>query len=327
MHAITISQHGNPDVLQITTLPRPHPGPDDVLIKVAAIGVNRADILQRRGLYPPPPGASPLMGLEVAGTVVEVGQNVRRPVVGENVCALLSGGGYAEYCVAPAGQCLPIPKGLTMEEAAALPESLFTVWINLFERGQLKPGESVLVQGGSSGIGVVAIQLASAFGCTVYTTAGNPEKCLACEALGATRAINYKTEDFVEVITDVTNGRGVDVILDIVGGDYVAREVTILAEDGRLSFVGTMGGNLASFNIRDVLSRRLTLMGSTLRPRSVAFKAGIARALEEHVWPLIEDGKIKPVIYKVFPFQDVAQAHRLIESSEHIGKVVLTTIS
>lgn len=324
MRAITVSEAGDADVLQVTTLPRPQPGADEVLIKVEAAGINRADIFQRRGIYPPPPDASPIIGMEVAGTVVAVGENVRYPKVGEQVCALVAGGGYAQYCVAFAQLCLPVPKGLTIIEAAVLPEAFFTVWINVFERGHLKPGESVLIQGGSSGIGVVAIQLAKALGSTVYATAGSAEKCTACEKLGAKKAINYKTEDFVAVIKQITNNRGVDVILDIVGGDYVDREISILAEDGRLTIIGTMGGKEVTFNIRDVISRRLTLTGSSLRLGSTADKARVAPILKEKVWPLLEEGKIKTVIYKSFPFEDVADAHRLMESSEHIGKIVLT---
>jgi NADPH2:quinone reductase len=323
MKAIEISQPGGPDVLQISTLPVPSPGPGEVLIKVAAAGVNRPDVLQRKGLYPPPPGAPNIPGLEVAGTVVGLGLDVHEIPMHTNVAALVAGGGYAEYCVAPVQQCLPIPKGLSFVEAASLPEAFFTVWSNVYDRCKLAAGESLLVQGGSSGIGVAAIQLAHALGNPVYATAGSAEKCAACERLGAVRAINYKNEDFVTVIKAATGERGVDVILDMVGGDYVAREIAALADDGRLVFIGAMGGIQTTFSLRDIITRRLTLTGSTLRSRSTAFKGSIAQALLKNVWPLIEEGKIKAVIYKTFPLEEAASAHQLMESSEHIGKIML----
>ena len=324
MRAVEITAPGGPEVLRIGTRPTPAPGPGEVLIRVAAAGVNRPDIMQRKGIYPPPPGASDILGLEVAGSVVAVGEGVHQISLGEAVCALVSGGGYAEYCVAPAPQCLPVPKGLTAVEAASLPETFFTVWSNVFDRARLTPGESLLVQGGSSGIGVSAIQMASAFGSPVFATAGTGDKCAACERLGASYAINYKTEDFVEVVKDATGGRGVDVILDMVGGDYLPREIAALAEDGRIVLINTMGGTQASVNLRDIMMRRLTITGSTLRPRPVAFKGAIAAALRARVWPLLAAGKIKPVIHRTFPLVAASEAHRLMESSEHIGKIVLT---
>jgi len=280
--------------------------------------------MQRKGHYPPPPGASDIPGLEVAGTVSSIGANVTDWEVGDQVCALVAGGGYAEYCVAPAPQCLPIPRGLSAIEAASLPETFFTVWSNVFDRGRLIAGESLLVQGGSSGIGVAAIQMARAFGAHVFATAGSAEKCAACERLGAERAINYKTEDFVEVIKTATSGRGVDVILDMVGGDYVPRELKILADDGRLVFISGLRGLEAQINILEVMQRRLTITGSTLRSRPVAFKGAIAKALREKVWPLVEAGKIRPVVFKTFPLAAAADAHRELESGEHVGKIILT---
>ncbi len=323
MHAIEISQPGGPDVLRATQRPLPTLKPGEVLIRVAAAGVNRPDCFQRAGLYPAPPGASDLPGLEVAGTVVQTDAGVSRWKVGDQVCALTPGGGYAQYCVAPAGHCLPIPKGLSPTAAAALPETVFTVWINVFERAKLAPGESLLVQGGSSGIGVTAIQMARALGHRVFVTAGSPEKCAACEQLGAERAINYKSEDFVEVIKSATQGRGVDVILDMVGGSYIPRELRCLADDGRMSIIAFLGGSKAEVDFNDVLRRRLTITGSTLRPRTVEFKAGIAATLEKRVWPLIEAGQVKPVIARRFPYEQAAQAHALMESSTHIGKIML----
>ncbi|SPE41718.1 PIG3 family NAD(P)H quinone oxidoreductase [Candidatus Sulfopaludibacter sp. SbA3] len=321
MRAIAISRPGGPEVLQLTERPVPRPGPGEVLIKVVASGVNRPDVLQRTGRYPPPPGASDLPGLEVAGTIVE-GENA-----GSEVCALLAGGGYAEYAAAPLGQCLPVPKGLSLIEAASLPETFFTVWSNVFERGQLGRGEgglqeSLLVQGGSSGIGVAAIQLAHALGHPVFATAGSDEKCRACESLGA-RAINYRTEDFVERVRAFTAGRGVDVILDMVAGDYVPRELDALAEGGRVVVIATLGGSAATLDVARLLRRRLTVTGSTLRPRPVAFKAALAQRLQEVVWPLIEAGKVRPVIHSVFPAAEAAQAHALMEAGAHIGKLLL----
>ncbi len=321
MRVIEIIRPGGPEVLEIREGPMPRPGPGDLLIKVAASGVNRPDVFQRMGHYPPPPGASDLPGLEVAGTIAE------GPRAAEEVCALLAGGGYAEYVVAPEGQCLPVPKGLSLIQAAAIPETFFTVWSNVFERGQLGQGEggpleSLLVQGGTSGIGVTAIQLAYATGHPVFATAGSEEKCRACESLGA-RAINYKTEDFVERVRAFTDGRGVDVILDMVAGDYVSRELDALAEGGRLVIIAALGGPNATVNASKLMRRRNTITGSTLRPRPVAFKAALARRLHERVWPLLESGKVRPIIHQVFPAHQAAAAHALMESSTHIGKIVL----
>ena len=324
MHAIEIREPGAPEVLQLCERPLPVAGAGEVRVRVHAAGVNRPDVLQRRGGYAPPPGASDLPGLEVAG-VVEGGDLAGTGfAVGDAVCGLVSGGGYAEFCVVPAGQLLPVPGGLTFAEAAALPETYFTVWSNVFDRGRLSPGETLLVQGGSSGIGVAAIQLARALGHTVYATAGTDEKCRACEALGAARAINYRTEDFSAVILEITQRRGVDVILDMVSGSYVAREIDCLADDGRLLTIATLGGARAEVNMGAVLRRRLTITGSTLRPRSVEFKAAIARRLRAVVWPLFETGRLKPMIHASFPLAQAAAAHALMESSEHIGKIVLT---
>jgi NADPH:quinone reductase len=294
-----------------------------VLIRVLAAGVNRPDILQRQGRYAPPAGASDLPGLEVAG-VVEGGDLAGGGfAAGDAVCALLPGGGYAQYCVAPAGQVLPVPRGLSFLEAAGLPETFFTVWSNVFDRARLAEGESLLVQGGSSGIGVTAIQLASAFGHAVYATAGSDEKCRACESLGARRGINYRSEDFVAIVREATGGRGVDVILDMVAGDYVPREIDCLADDGRLVLIALLGGATAQINLDSVLRRRLVITGSTLRPRSVEFKSAIAARLRERVWPLLESGRIRPVMAAVFPLEDARGAHALMESSTHVGKIVL----
>lgn len=324
MRAIEITQPGAPDVLRLCDRPTPVAQAGEVLIKVHAAGVNRPDVLQRTGNYPVPPGASDLPGLEVAGEIVGGDPAGSGFGVGDMVCALVQGGGYAEYCTAPAQQCLPIPKGLSAVEAASLPETFFTVWSNVFDRAHLSPGETLLVQGGTSGIGVTAIQLAAAMGHRVFATAGSDEKCRACEALGAERGINYRTEDFVEVIKAATGRKGVDVVLDMVGGDYVAREISCLADDGRLVFIALLGGGKATVNMGPVLIRRLTITGSTLRPRPVAFKAAIAAKLREHVWPLIESGKIKPVVYQTFPLEQAAQAHALMETSTHIGKIMLS---
>lgn len=323
MRAIEITHPGPPDVLRIGERPIPEPKPGEVLIKVHAAGINRPDVLQRTGSYPVPPGASDLPGLEVAGEVV-TGDSGGLVKQGDLVCALVQGGGYAEYCTAPAEQCLPIPQGLTAVQAAALPETFFTVWSNVFDRARLARGETLLVQGGTSGIGVTAIQLAAALGHRVFATAGSDEKCRACEALGAERGINYRTEDFIEVVKAATAGKGVDVILDMVGGDYIPRELSSLADDGRIALIAFLGGSKAHVDLGQVLRRRLTITGSTLRPRPVAFKADIARKLRQHVWPLLENGRIKPVIHRVFPLEQAAQAHVLMESSTHIGKIVLT---
>ncbi|MFN0316583.1 MAG: NAD(P)H-quinone oxidoreductase [Burkholderiales bacterium] len=323
MHVVEIAQPGGPEVLRPAQRPLPVLKAGEVLIQVAAAGVNRPDCFQRAGLYPPPPGASDLPGLEVAGTIAQVGPGVSQWKTGDQVCALTPGGGYAQYCATPAGHCLPIPKGLTLTEAATLPETVFTVWINVFERARLAAGESLLVQGGSSGIGVTAIQLARALGHRVFATAGSAEKCAACESLGAERGINYKTEDFAEVIKSLTQGRGVDVILDMVGGSYIQRELRCLADDGRMSLIAFLGGNKAEVDFNDVLRRRLTITGSTLRPRTAEFKTGIAATLMKRVWPLIEQGQVKPQIHRRFALDRACDAHTLMESSSHIGKIVL----
>ena len=323
MRAVEISRSGGPEVLRLTTRPVPQPEAGEVLIEVSAAGINRPDCLQRAGVYPAPPGASDLPGLEVAGRIAMVGEGVSRWKPGDMVCALTPGGGYAQYCVTPAGQCLPIPQSLTPAEAASLPETFFTVWINVFERAKLAPGETLLVQGGSSGIGVTAIQMARALGNRVFATAGTEGKCAACDRLGAERCINYTTDDFVEAINKLTDGKGVDVILDMVGGDYVPRELKCLAIDGRLSMIGFQGGDMATLNMTGLLMRRLTITGSTLRPRTVEYKAAVADALREKVWPLIELGRIRPVIYTSFPLAEAAQAHALMESGAHVGKIVL----
>lgn len=323
MRAIEITKYGPPDVLQPCERPMPEPKPGEVLIKVHAAGINRPDVLQRLGHYPVPPGASDLPGLEAAGAIAGGDLSGSNFQMGDMVCALVQGGGYAEYCTAPAAQCLPIPRGLTPLEAATLPETFFTVWTNVFDRAALADGETLLVQGGTSGIGVTAIQVAAALGHRVFATAGSDEKCRACESLGAERGINYKTEDFVEVVKELTAGKGVDVVLDMVAGDYVAREISCLADDGRIALIALLGGAKATVDLGQVLRRRLTISGSTLRPRPVAFKAAIAANLREKVWPLIEAGKIKPVIHAIFPLEQAAQAHALMESSAHIGKIVL----
>lgn len=323
MLAIAIREPGAPEVLTPVECPAPAAGTGELLIRVEAAGVNRPDLLQRRGLYAPPPGASPLPGLEVAGRVIGgdlAGTGWR---VGDAVCALLAGGGYAEVCAAPVGQCLPMPKGLSFIEAASLPETFFTVWSNVFERGHLAAGETLLVQGGSSGIGVTAIQIAAALGHTVFATAGSDEKCRACEALGAAHAINYRSEDFVAQVRELTQGRGVDVVLDMVAGDYVAREIECLADDGRIVIIAVQGGTKAQIDAGAVLRRRLCITGSTLRPRPTAFKAAIAQALQERVWPLIEAGRIRPVIHQVLPLREAAAAHAALEEGGHVGKIVL----
>ncbi len=325
MIAIEIREPGEPDVLVPAERSRPSPAAGEVLIKVAAAGVNRPDVMQRRGKYPPPPGASDIPGLEVAGTIEDCGAGVAGLQAGDAVCALVAGGGYAEYCVAPAPQCLPVPRGLDLVAAAAIPETFFTVWTNVFERGRLAPGESILVHGGSSGIGTTAIQLAHARGSRAFATAGSAEKCGACERLGAERAINYRETDFVRAVRDLTGGRGVDVILDMVGGEYFTRNIEALAVDGRLVEIATLRGATAEIMIPTIMQRRLTITGSTLRARPVADKGAIARAVHANVWPLIESGRVKPVIFRTFPLARAAAAHRLLESSQHIGKLVLTT--
>lgn len=326
MRAVEITAPGKPEVLVLGTRPVPEPKPGEVLIKVAAAGVNRPDVLQRQGNYAPPPGASDIPGLEAAGTVVKLGEGAGGFDVGDRVCALMTGGGYAEYCAVPAPQCLPVPRGLDLVEAASLPETFFTVWTNVFDRAGLKPGETFMVQGGSSGIGVTAIQMVKAFGHRVFATAGSAEKCAACVALGAERAINYKTEDFVEAVKGLTGGRGVDVILDMVGGEYIPRELKALADDGRIVMIAFLGGAKATVNLAEIMMRRLTLTGSTLRSRPIEVKAAIARSLRERVWPLIESGQIKPVVHATFPLAEAAKAHALMETGTHIGKIVLRNL-
>jgi NADPH:quinone reductase len=327
MRAVEITSFGEPDVLRLGNRPDPVAGAGEVLIAVKASGVNRPDVLQRKGAYPPPPGASDLPGLEVAGTIVGGDEAAMREAgfeLGDRVCALVAGGGYAELCVAPLGQCLPVPAGFNDVQAASLPETFFTVWSNVFDRARLQPGETLLIQGGASGIGVTAIQLAKAWGAKVIATAGSDDKCAACLQLGADHAINYKTQDFVAEAKALTGGQGVNVILDMVAGSYVAREVEALAEDGRLVIIAVQGGVDAQFNAGLVLRRRLVITGSTLRQRPVAFKADIARSLREKVWPLLEQGKVKPVIHSTFVAGDAAKAHALMETNAHIGKIILT---
>ena len=327
MKAIEISSYGAPEVLRPTERPDPVAGAGELLIRVAAAGVNRPDVLQRKGHYPVPPGASDLPGLEVAGTIVAgdaAAMSAAGLKPGDRVCALVAGGGYAELCVAPVGQCLPVPAGLSDIEAASLPETFFTVWSNVFDRARLQPGETLLIQGGTSGIGVTAIQMAKAAGATVIATAGSDDKCAACVALGADHAINYKTQDFAEEAKKLTNGRGVDVVLDMVAGPYVAREVSCLAEDGRIVIIAVQGGVAAQIDAGLVLRKRLTITGSTLRPRPIAFKTAIAQNLRKTAWPWLEAGRVKPVIHEVFPAAEAAAAHALMESNQHVGKLVLT---
>ena len=323
MKHIAITEFGGPEVLRLVSGETPAPGPGQVLIKVAAAGINRPDVMQRQGKYPPPPGASDIPGLEIAGAVAAVGEGVAWPSRGDEVCALVAGGGYAELAVADAALCLPVPKGLSVLEAAALPETFFTVWSNLFDRAGLKAGESALIHGGSSGIGTTAIQLAKAFGATVFTTAGNEDKCRVCCELGADRAVNYNKEDFVSVCKDATAGRGVDVILDMVAGDYVNRNIEVAAAEGRYVFIAGLKGFSAQVSVRSIMLKRLRLTGSTLRPRPVAFKAAIAASLRRHVWPLLEADKIKPVVHAALPLREASAGHRMMEASEHIGKIVL----
>jgi NADPH2:quinone reductase len=323
MRVVEVSKPGGPEVLRPAERALPAPKPHEVLIKVAAAGVNRPDVLQRMGLYPVPPDASDLPGLEVAGEVAAVGSSVKAYKAGDKVCALVHGGGYAEYCTAPEATALPVPKGLSLTEAASLPETFFTVWGNVYDRAKLAPGESLLVQGGSSGIGVTAIQMAKATGNRVFATAGSEEKCAACVRLGAEKAFNYRTQDFMTEVKAATGGKGVNVILDMVGGDYVPKELKCLADDGRLVFIAFLRGPKTELDINELMRRRLTMTGSTLRPRPVEFKGYIAKNLREKIWPLIEAGKIKPEIYKTFPLEKAADAHRLMESSQHIGKIVL----
>lgn len=325
MAAVEIAFAGGPDALKPTQVRTPYPGEGEVLIKVAAAGVNRPDVMQRKGLYPSPPGASELPGLEVAGTVATVGRGTSRFKEGDEVCALVHGGGYAEYVAVAEATCLPVPKGLSMSEAAGLPETFFTVWTNVFERGALQSGEVLLVHGGSSGIGTTAIMIASNMGARVFATAGSAEKCKACEDLGAERAINYMDEDFVAVVKEATERRGANVVLDMVGGDYIERNLKVAAKGGRIVNIAFLNGPTAEVNFTPLLVKHLTLTGSTLRPRSTAEKGAIADALEEKVWPLIEAGKIKPVIHAEFPLAEAEKAHEMMESSTHIGKIILTT--
>jgi NADPH:quinone reductase len=324
MKVVEIARPGGPAVLRPAERPIPAPAPGEVLIQVAAAGVNRPDLMQRMGKYPPPPGASDIPGLEVAGTVAAVAPGVAGWASGDRVCALVAGGGYAEYCVAPAPQCLPIPAGLTPIEAAAIPETYFTVWTNLFDGGRLVAGETLLVHGGASGIGTTAIQLGRAFGARVLATAGSDARCAACERLGAERSINYRTSDFAEEVQQHTSGRGADVVLDIVGGPYLERNLATLAVGGRLVIIGLMRGARAEVSLLPVLQRRLTITGSTLRPRTVEQKGAIARALRQHVWPLLEQGRVRPVIHATFPLAKAADAHRALEAGEPVGKLVLT---
>jgi NADPH2:quinone reductase len=327
VRAIEITRFGAPEVLQPTTRPDPQPRPGELLVRVAASGVNRPDVLQRKGLYPMPPGVSDLPGLEVAGTVV-AGDAAELAAaglaLGDRVCALVAGGGYAELCVAPIGQCLPVPQGWSDVEAASLPETAFTVCQNVFEIARLQPGETLLVQGGSSGIGVTAIQFAKALGSKVLVTAGTDDKCAACVALGADAAINYRTQDFVAEAKRLTDGRGVDVVLDMVAGDYVAREVECMADDGRIAIIAVQGGTRSGFDAGLVLRKRIAITGSTLRPRPVAYKTALAQALKARMWPLLGQGAVRPVIYRTFPAEQAAVAHALMESGEHVGKIVLT---
>ena len=324
MTAIEITEPGGPEVLRPVERPRPAPGVGELLIEVAAAGVNRPDVLQRQGGYPPPPGASDIPGLEVAGTVAALGPGAHGWQLGDPVCALVTGGGYAEYCVAPTAQCLPVPEGFDMVQAAALPETCFTVWTNVFQRGRLQAGERFLVHGGSSGIGTTAIQIAAARGARVFATAGTADKCAACERLGAERAINYRDEDFVAVIKELTGGEGVDVILDMVGGDYIQRNIKALRTEGRIVFIAFLGGSKAEIDFLPLMLKRATITGSTLRPRSVEQKSAIADELRDEVWPLLNAGRIAPVIDSTYPLADAADAHRRIDDGDHIGKIVLT---
>lgn len=323
MTAIGFDAPGGPDVLRAETLPLPVPGTGQVLLRVAFAGVNRPDVIQRQGFYPPPPGASPIPGLEVSGQVVATGEGVTTPFLGQMVCALVSGGGYAEYCLAEAALCLPVPEGLALDQAAALPETLFTVWHNVFERGWASEGERVLVHGGTSGIGTMAILLGKLFGLTVIVTCGGPEKCSAARALGAAHAIDYKTSDFVAEVARITHGEGVQLVLDMVAGDYVARNLKCLADDGRHVTIAVQGGVRAELNMAEVMRRRLTLTGSTLRPRSNGFKSLLADEIHQIVWPLVADGQLRPVMDQSFPLGEAAAAHARMEAGTHIGKIVL----
>jgi putative PIG3 family NAD(P)H quinone oxidoreductase len=325
MTIVQARQPGGPDVLEPATRAVPAPGSGEVLVKVAAAGVNRPDLMQRLGKYPPPQGASDVLGLELSGVIVALGPNVSRWRAGDRITALVAGGGYAEFAIVPEPQCLPVPRGLSMEEAAALPETFFTVWTNVFERGHLQAGETLLVHGGASGIGTTAIQLARARGARVFATSGSRENCLACERLGAERAINYRTDDFVATVLDATMGRGVDMVLDMVGGDYVSRNLEVLAMDGRLLQIAFLHGPHSDVNLSPLMRKRITFTGSTLRPRTVEEKGAIARALEREVWPLIESGDVRPVLHAVFPLSEASVAHAELEAGHHVGKIVLRT--
>jgi len=324
MKAIEISTPGGPEVLKPVERPMPEPKAGEVLVKVSAAGVNRPDVFQRKGNYPPPPGASDLPGLEIAGEIVGGDTGDTGLAIGDKVCALLAGGGYAEYCAVPAAQCLPIPAGLSEIEAAALPETYFTVWTNVFDRGGLSEGETLLVHGGASGIGTTAIQLATALGHKVYATAGSDERAAAAQSLGAVLGINYRTQDFVEEIKKATDGRGVDVVLDMVAGDYINRDIACLADDGRIVIIALLGGSKATIDCNHVMRRRLTVTGSTLRPRPVQFKQRIAQSLKAHVWPLLEAGKVRPVIHATFPLERACDAHAMMDAGDQVGKIVLT---
>ncbi|WP_442592875.1 NAD(P)H-quinone oxidoreductase [Parapusillimonas sp. JC17] len=324
MKAVEISKPGGPEVLVPVDRPMPEPRAGEVLIKVSAAGVNRPDVVQRKGKYPPPPGASDLPGLEIVGEIISGDLGASGLAVGDKVCALVAGGGYAEYCAAPVEQCLPVPKGLTDVEAAGIPETYYTVWSNVFDRGRLAAGETLLVHGGASGIGTTAVQLATALGHKVYATVGSDERARAVEALGAVKAFNYRTQDFVEEIKNATDGRGVDVILDMVAGSYVNRNINCLADDGRTVIIALLGGVKAELDFSQILRRRLTVTGSTLRPRPVSFKGAIARSLKERVWPLFEAGKIKPIVHATFPLERACDAHAMMDAGEQIGKIVLT---
>ncbi len=324
MKAVEISQPGGPEVLVLVDRPKPEPKAGEVLIKVSAAGINRPDVFQRKGNYPPPPGASDLPGLEVVGEIVGGDAASAGLAIGDKVCALLAGGGYAEYCVAPAGQCLPVPMGLSDVEAAGLPETYYTVWTNVFDRARLSAGESLLVHGGASGIGTTAIQLATALGHKVYATVGSDERARAVEGLGAVLGINYRSQDYVEEVKKATGGKGVDVVLDMVAGEYINRNINCLADDGRIVIIALLGGAKATIDCSQILRRRLTVTGSTLRPRPVAFKAEIARALKQHVWPLLEAGKIRPIVHATFPLEKACDAHAMMDAGEQIGKIILT---
>jgi NADPH:quinone reductase len=324
MKVVEIAAPGGPEQLRIATRPVPQPAADEVLVRVAAAGVNRPDVMQRQGRYPPPPGASDIPGMEIAGTIVALGANVTRFVIGDEITALLAGGGYAEYAVASVPLCLPIPDGLTLQQAAALPETFFTVWTNVFERGRCKAGDTVLIHGGTSGIGTTAIQLATVWGARVFATAGTDDKARACERLGAQRGINYRTEDFVEVVHRETSGRGADIILDMVGGSYLERNLQVAAVEGRLVIISMLGGSKAELKLNHIVTKRLTLTGSTLRSRTVAEKGAVAEAVRKNVWPLLAEGRIRPIIHASFPMADASAAHALMESSNHIGKIILT---